>query len=91
MAGVIGLLVCKTVNLYIEKTYGDVKADASTKNDDFEENKELLSKNEEMPDYDYDYQNEFNPGEKLDRNIDRLDINSYSYVKNELTALNTDY
>ena len=28
LAGVIGLLVCKTVNLYIEKTYGDVKTDA---------------------------------------------------------------
>ena len=91
LAGVIGLLVCKTVNLYIEKTYGDVKADALPKNDAFEENKDLLSKNEEMPDYDYDYENEFNPGEKLDRNIDRLDINSYSYVKNELTTLNTDF
>ena len=34
--GVIGVLACKSVNLYIEKTYGDVKADALTKNNFFE-------------------------------------------------------
>ena len=36
---IVGLVSYKCVNLYIERTYGSVKADALTKNDFFKENK----------------------------------------------------
>ena len=51
---IVGLVSYKCVNLYIERTYGSVKADALTKNDFFKENKELLSKNKEPIEYVYD-------------------------------------
>ena len=86
---IVGLVSYKCVNLYIERTYGSVKADALTKNDFFKENKELLSKNREPIEYVYD--NNFKVDEVNLEKVEKLDLNSYTYIKNEITTLNTDY
>ena len=86
---IVGLVSYKCVNLYIERTYGSVKADALTKNDFFKENKELLSKNKEPIEYVYD--NNFKVDEVNIEKVEKLDLNSYAYIKNEITTLNTDY
>ena len=85
---IVGLVSYKCVNLYIERTYGSVKADALTKNDFFKENKELLSKNREPIEYVYD--NNFKVDEVNLEKVEKLDLNSYTYIKNEITTLNLE-
>ena len=40
---IVGLVSYKCVNLYIERTYGSVKADALTKNDFFRKSRKIRS------------------------------------------------
>lgn len=89
VGGVIGLLACKTVNLYIQNTYGDVKADALTKNNFFEKNKDLLKRKE--VEIDNTYKSDFNFEKITDYKLEKLDINSYSYIRNQITTLNSNY
>ena len=89
VGGIIGILACKSVNLYIERTYGDVKADALTKNNFFEKNKDLLKNQGEKTDY--IYKSNFNLEEINNSDFEKLDINSYAYTKNQITILNSNY
>ena len=87
--GVICFIAFAGVSWYLFSKSPEVKNEVKFQNDYFSENKKLLSNNQEP--IDYVYKSDFKPDEIETDDVPLWDINSYSYVKDQITTLNTDY